>query len=830
VIALTGFQLRRLRQHLARTLLALAALATGTALMVAVLALYGSLDASIRSYTQGVAGTADVEVAGITDSGFDEALLEDVAAVAGVKHAVPLVRTPVVIAGEHIVLVGLDERARALGLDVGRPPDAGIDGMFVGTGLAERGHLREGDRAVVAAGAEQRRTQVLGTVEDGDADRFNDGLFAVAALPVAQDLAAKSGRLDSILVVTAGGTEPDLVARRLAQVVSGRAVVDSPELRAEQAAATARPVRQATLVVAALVLFVGAFVVFNTMSMAALERRRELATLRALGGRRRALLLAFLLEAAVLGLVGAAVGAAAGTVLARALVDRLPEYIVSAFAIRIGFSMPSFTIPMAMALGVVAAVTAAVGPGRQAVGTSPVEAMRPEGVLETRDAGERISWVEVVIGVIAATAAVVVAVGVGGASALPTAAVLLLGAVVATHGIQPALATATAAVASRGQAAGRLAATSVTRAPRRTWATVIAVLVAAGAVVGEGGFSRNLVDSITENVEVLEETDLNVISSPDDVYGTDTLFPDAWKEQLEEIPGVASVSGYQFTFATFERDRVMLQGYAHDGNAAALADVPAARRAAVAAGRGVVISAQLAERHDLERGDRLTIPTPQGTRMLPVAAVTESFLWDRGLVVMALQSLQRWFARPGVSGFQIELERDANESDIRRSIGTVIRSARFPAEIHTGAEVVDSVQSATNQATALFTAMRTVIVGAAVLAVFNALLIAVIERRRELGVLRAIGASRRRLMRAVLIEGLAVGVVGALLGISLGLLWHWSELPALAEFSRFPLHYRFTLVPAAVAAALSVFSALAGSALPARRAGRINVVDAIGYE
>jgi ABC-type lipoprotein release transport system permease subunit len=64
----------------------------------------------------------------------------------------------------------------------------------------------------------------------------------------------------------------------------------------------------------------------------------------------------------------------------------------------------------------------------------------------------------------------------------------------------------------------------------------------------------------------------------------------------------------------------------------------------------------------------------------------------------------------------------------------------------------------------------------------------------------------------------------------LGLLWHWSELPALAEFSRFPLHYRFTLVPAAAAAGLSVLSALAGSALPARRAGRVNVVEAIGYE
>jgi putative ABC transport system permease protein len=830
VIALAAFQLRRLRQHLVRTLLAVVALATGTALVVAVLALYGSLDASIRSYTQGIAGTAELEVSGITDGGFDDTLLAETAAVPGVEHAVPLVRTPVVMAAEHVVLIGLDRRARALGLDVGRPPGGDVDGVFLGPGLADRARLGPGQGVVVAAGADERRTRVLGTVDDDGADRFNDGRFAVAALPVAQELAAKPGRLDSILIVVADGADPEAVAARVTSTVDGRAVVDSPQLRAEQAATTARPVRQATLVVAALVLFVGGFVVFNTMSMAALERRRELATLRALGGRRRVLLGAFLVEAALVGLAGAVVGAAAGTVLARALVGRLPEYIVSAFAIRIGFSMPPFAIPLAMALGVAAAVAAAAGPGRRAVGTSPVEAMRPEGVLETRGASERVSWPEVIAGLAASAGAVIVAVHVGGASALPTAGVLLLGAVVVTHGVQPALASTTAGVASRGRAAGRLAATSIARSPRRTWATVVAVLVAAGAVVGEGGFSRNLVASITENVRVLEETDLNVIASPEDVYATDTLLPGGWEDEIADVPGVASVSGYQFTFATLGRDRVMLQGYERDGNVAALASLSRAQRAAVAQGRGVVISTQLAARRGLERGDRLSIPTPQGAQSVAIVGVTESFLWDRGLVVVSLSNLQMWFSRPGVSGFQIELDAGADRGKVRREIGSVVRPAPFPVEIRTGAEVVENVESATNQATALFTSMRTVIVGAAVLAVFNALLIAVIERRRELGVLRALGASRRRLVRAVLVEGLAVGAVGALLGIALGLLWHWSELPALAEFSNFPIHYRFTLVPAALAAGLSVLAALAGSAFPARRAGRINVVEAIGYE
>jgi len=836
---MTGFwalHLRRFRDHPTRTLLGLGGVAVGTALLVSVLALYGSLTGSIGRLGA-LAGTADLEVVAASDTGFDAALLTPVETTPGVQAAVPMVRSSVTIGGADALLIGIDQRAGALGRGVsaalkrrlrGRPD---LDGVYLGRALARTVGAHAGGRVRVRAGmADMHTVRVLGVLDDG-LDGISRGMVAVAPLPVAQQLAGRPGRIDAIAVVARHGVGPTALEHRLDDVIGGRAVVSSPRLLARQAAAAAGPLRTGMLTVVAAALVVAGFLVFNTMSMAALERRRELATLRALGGRRRALLVGFLAEAALLGLVGSAAGAFLGAAIARRLVDRLPSFLVSAFGVRVGFVLPGVAIPLAVAAGTLATLCAAAFPARRAVRVAPVEAMRPEGVLESGGASEPVRWGAVLtgLGLIGAGLVCVLVLGSGGS----VVAMFLVtpGALLAGRGLVTPLVGAMAWVASGFGTAGRLAGVSLERAPRRAWAASAAVAVSVGLVIATAGTVGDTIRSVRSTYSALARTDLVVTSSERDDFAGTALMPDAWAAALGRIPGVARVAPGQAAFATVGRDRVLLQGVGGESNVPAFRLARPAARRAVLDGTAVIVTRQLARHRHLRVGSRLTLTTPDGPRRLPVAGVVESFGWERGLVVLSLGSLQRWFARPGTTWLEITDAPGADRRAIRDAARTVVaRAALGPVKVETGAAAVRAVERSQHESAAIFDTMEWVVVGAAALAILNTLMISVVERRRELGIMRAIGTARRQLRRTVLGEAAALGALGTGIGVALGQVQHYAAVAGTRNLGGLPVHYRFTLGPALLALVAAMVTSVAGALLPAWRASHLNVIEAIGYE
>lgn len=814
----------------------------GSALIVAVLGFFGTLTGSVDGFVEELAGVADLEVSAVSDQGFDERIIFSISEIEGVDKVVPMIRTSVIVQGstgktQRILFLGLDQRAEALGTELSRREEerlsslAARPGVFVGKALAETLALESGGSlTVVSSQSASKNLEVL-AVLDEESGRLNQGLLAGTLLPFAQTTVDKEGRLDSILVIAKEGTEVGDLRSRIQSSVGPTASVDSPAARAEQAEKLTQGPRTGMLRGTGLALTVGAFVVFNTMSMAATERRRELATLRALGGKRRKLLVLFLLEAAVIGLVGSATGALAGFGIARELVGRIPPFYVNAVGVEMGFNLPGYSIPLAVLTGAGISVIAAFIPARKAVSVSPVESMRPEGVLESFDNPAGVSWGPTVSGFFAVVGGIALVLFGPEDLGFMGLALMLAGFIIASYGLTSPIAAATSVIASKTGISGRLAAAAIERAPRRAWATAAAVIVATGMVVAQGGIFNNVDRSLRSIISSLGKIDFYLSTATPESFSVEVRLPEEWRDEIRTLPGVSNVGINSFEFITFKNNKVLLQGIESSvGESPSIALASAEARARVLSGEGAIVSTRFAELYSIGQGDTLPLPTPNGIHRVPVVDEVPSFAWERGLITVSHQMLSEKYARSGVSDYMVTLSENADREAVRSSLESFGRRLPVPIYVTSGGEYLQAIFATVDQINALFGSMTWVVVGAATLAIVNALLISVVERKRELGIMRALGTSRRRLRQMVSLEAAAIGVVGGLAGALVGFVLHRGVMGDVAVRTGLPINYYFYARPALIAFVAGVAIAILASVIPARRAGNVNIIEAIGYE
>ena len=828
--------LRRFTEHRARTALSISGIGIGSALLVAVLGLLGSLTGSVEGFISDLAGAADLEVSAVSNEGLDERLFFDVEETEGVEAAIPMIRSRALVNRRQVMFLGVDQRAQLLGTDLGQDRREEVErlaaepGILIGAPLAAAIDAGRGDSVSVFSTAGEKQIPVAGVI-GGEAGRFNDGMFAVAPLPVAQQLLGKGPRIDSIFVLAEDGESLEGLRRALADKTGSGAFVDSPSGRVRQAQSSTASLRFGMLMGVSIAVTVGAFLVYNTMSMAALERRREIATLRALGGARRKLLRHLLWEAALLGLIGSIVGSLVGLVLAGILVRSIPDFYTNGLGVGVQLNMPSYAIPMSILVGVASSVVAAAMPAMAAVKVPPAAAMRPVGVLEALEDVQGVAPIPTFVGIAIFLASFFTAIWGPGNLAFIAMGGLVLGAIVATFGLTHPIANATARFSEKFGVAGRLAASAVRRAPRRAWATSVAVVAGVGMIVTQASASANINTSVTESTNSLGRVDLYVSAASGVALATDVLLPAEWEAQLQAMPGVDNVGTNTFSFVSYQGERVLVQGTSKSqGAEPAMAGITPQQRGQVQEGTAAVVSTRFEELFRVGPGDQLTIPTPAGERDVPVIASVPSFTWERGLITIGRQHLIDWFGRTGVSDYQLTFEEGADPAAVRAQVEEFVRDSPVPVYVSSGSEYLQVIEGTVKQVRSLFDAMVGVVVGAAILAIINALIISVIERRTELGIMRALGTSRRQLRSMVAVEAGALGVVGGLVGVAFGFLAHRAAMVAVGHQGGMPVEYEFVWAPALIAFPLGIVMAILGSLEPARRAGSISVIEAIGYE
>ncbi|WP_420891046.1 ABC transporter permease [Mycobacterium persicum] len=822
------FGLRELAVHRRRTSASIAVMAVAAMYLVAVFGIFGSITGSVNRLADGVAGLAALEVSGITDAGFPDTIAADVAAVPGVGTAAPMIRMSAPTASGPVLLFGADARSaelsgalkdafKSIGAQPLDAPSTTPGGVRVGPGAGhpkgETFRLGSGSVTVV---------EVLGGRRLAE---LNGGRYVLAPLALAQSVTGRQGRLDSILITTRPGADLAAVRAGVVAAVNGRAVVANPSMRATRAGDGVKLMNYMALMGAGVALLVGAFLIYTTMTMTIAQRRPVISLLRAIGGRRIAIVGDLLAESAVLGLVGGAIGACGGIVLGRMAIGRLPPALTQGLEARVEYWLPGYALPVASATTMLTSVAASAMAARQVYRVSPIEALAPVGV-SSADVVPR--WLRVATGaaavaMFAASSLVVVDHRVRYALA---AMLALFGAEIALgFALTAPVVGAVAATARRFGPAGALAAATIQRAPRRVWATVMTVLIAVVTTVVITGTNSDMISSAREIFAPVAGVDVWVSADPPDRYPTDPL-PQGFSEQLAAVPGVARVTEGAAAFAVVGGTRVLLDGFS-PGTADSLYRALDDRvREEVLAGRGVVLTRNLGAALRVRVGDQLPLDTPHGRQRPTVLALVPYFSTVIGTVGMSLDQLRSWFDRPAATTLQITA---APGVDRHRLSDNVRRVVPPPNYVYDGRAALAGAAAPLRQSMFIADAVWIIVVFVAGVALLNTLTLSVLQRRREIGVLRAMGCSRRFTVQMVLAEAAGIGVVGGVAGLAFGLTDQWLYSLVSADVMNFGVGFR----PGPSALVLTIGAvavSLLGSLPPAARASRLNIIEAIGLE
>ncbi len=799
-------------------------MAVSATYLVAVFGIFGSITGSVNRLADGIAGIASVEVSGITDAGFPDTIVADVAAVPGVATAAPMIRTSASTSSGPVLLFGADERIAALGgalkdavgAQLAGPPGP-ANGVRVGPGVDHA----KGETFQLGSGS----VTVTEVLAGKQVAALNGGHYVLAPLALAQKITGRHGQLDSILITTKPGADLAQVRAAATAAVNGRAIVADPSVRATRAGDGVKLMNYMALMGAMVALMVGAFLIYTTMTMAVTQRGPVISMLRAIGGRRVTIVRDMLVEAAILGAIGGTIGSAIGILLGRIAIGRLPPAMTQGLEARVEYWLPGYAIPAAVVATSLTSVVASAMAARQVYKVAPIEALAPVGV----SAADRVPrWLRIATGVgavVVFAVSIVVVLNQRGVLAFVAMSAVFSAEITLGFALTVPIVKATAATARIFGSVGALAAATIERAPRRVWATVMTVLIAVVTTVAITGTNTDMIRSARSIFSSVADVPVWVSANPPDSYPTDAL-PQGLSEKVAAVSGVARVTEGAFGFAVVGGTRVMLDGFSSGTADPLYRAIDKQVRNQVLAGRGVVLSQNLGKTLHVRAGEQLRMQTPHGAQQTTVLAVVPYFSTVIGTVGMGLDQMRGWFDRPVATTLQIAA---APGVDPNRLLAEVRRVVPAPNYVYDGRAELAGLEAPMHQSMFIANAVWIIVVFVAGVALLNTLTLSVLERRREIGVLRAMGSSRRFTLQMVLAEATGIGVIGGVLGLAFGLTDQWLFSLVSGDMMNFQVAFRpssmafvFTLGALAIS--------LLGSVPPARRAARLNIIEAVSIE
>ena len=693
---------------------------------------------------------------------------------------------------------------------------------------AERAGYEVGDRVtlVMPGDPPQVTATLVGITDFGDGNSLAGATLTVFDTATSQDLLLDGEDVFNSIGVTA---EDDADVSELRDRIV-QTLPDGVEARtgAEIAEESEDSIQQALgffntflLIFAAVALFVGVFLILNTFSILVAQRTQEMALFRALGAGRGQVTRSVLIEALAVGLVGSTLGLVLGLGVAQLL-----KLAFALFGLDLGGAglvLRPRTVLIAYAVGIVVTLIAAYVPARRAARVAPVAAMRDDVVIPQSSRRTRR-----VVGALL-TAAGAVSMGVGLFADVPQAGTLVgagvaavfVGVALLAPVIGPPIVRVIAGWFPRVfGTVGLLARENAQRNPRRTAATASALmiglaLVAAMSVIGQSA-NRSIDKALDDGLDA-EFVVSNAVGQP---------FSPALADRIAELDGVAEVARVRYNAAQADGRDVFLAAFDPAAyEQAAEFDITDGSDGLGA--DGVLVSEDYAEDNGVSVGDPLEVALPSGARQMQVGGVFAPTPLLFADVVVGLGTLESGGIRPADSAVYVVNEQGADLAEVKSGIEQA--ADELPMVAVKDQEAFKAEQrSQVNQLLYLVYALLGLAIIIAILGIVNTLALSVFERTREIGLLRAVGLSRPQLRRMVQLESIAIAVLGAVLGIGLGLLFGIALQRSQAEsgLDVLAVPWLLLLVFVVLAAAVGVLAAL----WPASRAARLDVLRAITTE
>ena len=844
-----------------RSALTAIAIVLGVAMMSGAYVLTDTIDRAFdQIFVDSYAGTDAVVTGKGADISFEgesaeappvpEELLERVRAVDGVEVATGSVQdfqTKLLTAdGEEIggsntasLAFGLDtapayDRFNPLNLVEGRWPTGG-DEVVIDEGLADDEDFALGDRIGVAALGPATQYRIVGVAKYGELSSLGGATFAIFDVPTAQALLDKQGQLDAIQAAAEDGVAPAELARRieaeLGDDVTVRTGVEEADEASGEIATFTTIIRYFLLSFAGVALFVGAFVIFNTLSITVAQRTREFATLRTIGASRRQVLVSVILEALVIGLVASIVGLFSGLGLAvglnklfEALSLDLPK-TETVFATR--------TIVVSLLVGTLVTVAAGLFPAVRATKVPPIAAVR-EGAELPRGRLSRLS--PFIAAAMVVLAVLALSYGTLGDDVALGNRFLLLGvgvlalfvgvAMLSSRLVRPLVKVVGIPARRLGGAAGKLAEGNALRNPGRTASTAAALMIGIALVTFVAVLAQGLRVSNRDAIERQIQSDLIVTSQ--DGYSE---FPAAAGTSVEDAGFAEAVSHVRQDLAEISEKAGNVTGLDdHVGDVYGFRWTEGSDEL-LRGGLGdddALLPSNVAEDRDLAVGDTITVrSTDDRTKEFVVRGIYEGspFYPLLGSASISREAFDELYQRPRN---RFTLVNVAGEPDAAAKAELEAAVADFPdTRIFTRDEWIEKEDEEIGQFLLLLYVLLALSVIISLFGMVNTLALAVFERTRELGMLRAVGMTRRQVRRMVRHESVITALIGTALGLPLGIFIALLVTQALGQYD---LQFAIPGGSLIVFVIVAVIAGLLAAILPARRAARLRVLEALQYE
>jgi putative ABC transport system permease protein len=770
-----------------------------------------------------------------------QALLATVRAVPGVAAADGSVsaNTALIVRGTTVKTGGAptfvqsseDRRFQTGSWATGRAPRSGE--VAVTSGFAKKKHLSVGDSVSVAT-KQGLKTVTISGIYKWPAEGSLGGTVMIDARrdEVQRWFGLRSKLMEIDAAATPGVTPAELRARLAAALPATVQVKTGAQAAADQGAATAKQInsflRPALLAFGGVAVFVGAFIIFNAFSITVAQRRREFAMLRALGASRRQVLAAVVGEALTMGATASLLGLVAGLGVAR-LINALFK-AVGADIPASGIALSARTVVVALLVGIGVTLLSALVPALRATRVPPVAALS-EGAQLPPSRLSRLSTPAALFAAVAGLALFVAGVvGSGSTSTvlLQMAAgamlVFVSVAMLAKYLIRPLAALIGRPLQALAPTSGRLARENAARNPQRTAATAAALMIGLALVVFVAVFAQGLKTSFVDALARSNRADV-VVSDDSGMLGLSAR----GQSIVRSLPDVQTATGIAFGSLKMNGGVTMVNAI----DPARFPDVwhfTFLESGATALGKldrgGVIVEEQYAKGHDLKVGSRFTAMAQSGKKVtLTVVGENRDPMIMSGLTV-GLQTFRR-LGMPTETGiFLAKARPGVGEDALKAQVGRAL--AGFPTQtVRTEAGYDDFVKKTVNQILLMLYALLAMSVTISIFGIVNTLVLSVYERTREIGMLRAIGTSRRQMRRIVRYESVITSVIGGVLGTGVGVLFGYVIISQFGDQGMvFSVPYSQLLVLLVLAGMVGVFAAV----LPARRAANLNVLEAVHYE
>ncbi|MBM3765404.1 MAG: FtsX-like permease family protein [Acidobacteria bacterium] len=838
------------RTHKLRSLLTMAGIVLGVAVFVGMHTANQSVMAAFSKTVNRIAGATQLQITA-GEAGFDEEVLERVQAAPGVRVAVPVIEAVVNLnlrSQSNILILAVDltgdRSLRDYTLEEGddtviEDPLVFIaqpDSLMATREFASANQLAINSKITLDAMDGPRTFTVRGIMQSSGLTSAFGGNLAIMDVYAAQKVFGRGRKFDRIDLAVNEGEPVAAVQARLGQMLGPGFEVDPPSARGKQFEALSSVYGAMANLTSMFALFIGMFIIYNSFAIAVTQRRSEIGILRALGASRGQIQTLFLAESALLGLAGAAAGVLFGLLIARGISASLGEFLGEIYGVAQRAdeiaSDPKLLLG-ALAMGVVTSLIAAWIPARGAAQVDPVRALQ-KGRYQILSAGENrvrritaFALLGVVVFCLFFTQNRIAFYGgyfltvIAGLLLVPTAAAWL------SKALRPLMKTL-------APVEGTLAADSLIQSPRRTSGAVSALALSISLVIALGGMARASYDAINEWMRVAFNPDM-FLTATQNITDRSFRFPVSFADAVREAPGVRVVqlvrngrlqyNGGPVMFVAVEIAKLERESFlpAVEGDSSTMY-----KRAA--AGEGFILSDNFAQLYNVHLGNPLTLNTPNGALTLPVVGVVRDYSDQKGTVLMDRAVFIKNWNDDSINIVRLYLQRGVTVEATRQWL-----EQRFAGKtrffIFTNRDLKAYVTKITDQWFGLTYIQLFVAVLVAVLGIINTLTVSITDRRRELGVLQAVGALRNQVRRTIWLEAIAIGVVGLLIGFLFGVvaLYYTIEMSA-RDFAGLRLEYTYPWGMSAALWPVILGAALLAALAPAEQAVRGSLVESLEYE